>query len=103
MIALCISRDARLWEGHLSRALAPGLDELNGSPSSFPPKLGKNSLPGWDLIAPEITGGMAADKVLSGIKKKAVVQIFVDRHKLNESVVTDPWLEFKTNHRNWRH
>ena len=93
MIALCIIRDAKLWAGHLSRAVAPGLDELHGSPSSLLPKLSKNSLSGWDLIAPEITGGMAADIVLSDILKISVIQIFLDSQKLNEFVVTDLWLK----------
>ena len=60
MIALCISRDAKLqlWAGlgHLimstGRAVAPGPNELHGSPSYFLPKLGKNLLSGCGLIAP---------------------------------------------------
>ena len=81
MMALCISRDAELWAGHLSRAVAPGLDELHGAPSYFLPKLGKNSLSGWEIIAPVITGGMAAENVLCDIIKIAVIQILLDRQK----------------------
>ena len=41
MMALHISGDVKLWAGNLSRAVAPGLDELHASPSSFLPKIGQ--------------------------------------------------------------
>ena len=44
-------------------------------------KLGKNSLAGEEIIAPVITGGMAAENVLYDTLKITAIQIFLDRQK----------------------
>ena len=86
IIALCVSRDAKLWTGHLSREEAPGLNELHVSLSYFRPKLIKNSLSGWGRKAPEITGGMAAYSVLSDILKNSRNPNILDGQKWNGEV-----------------
>ena len=41
MMALHISGDVKLWAGNMSRAVAPELNELHGSPSSLLLKIGQ--------------------------------------------------------------
>ena len=81
MMALHISGDVKLWAGNLSRAVAPGLDELHASPSSFLPKIGQEFTCWRRNNSASVTGGMAAENVLYDTPKIAVIQIFLDRQK----------------------